>query len=138
MTGARALVLDCDGVLADTERYGHLVAFNETFAEFGLPVRWSVADYRDKLRIGGGKERMASLLTPEFVGGGRVASRSGRTAGRDRELAQAEDGDLHAAGYLGRRAAALRRREDRRRGHRRWLARRGSLHIGRALRRRDP
>jgi HAD superfamily hydrolase (TIGR01509 family) len=63
----QALVLDCDGVLADTERYGHLVAFNQTFAEFGLPVRWNVADYQDKLRIGGGKERMASLLTPEFV-----------------------------------------------------------------------
>jgi dihydroxyacetone kinase phosphoprotein-dependent L subunit len=62
-----ALVLDCDGVLADTERFGHLVAFNQTFAEFGLPVRWSVAEYRAKLRIGGGKERMASLLTPEFV-----------------------------------------------------------------------
>jgi HAD superfamily hydrolase (TIGR01509 family) len=62
-----ALVLDCDGVLADTERHGHLAAFNQAFAEFGLPVRWSVADYRDKLRIGGGKERMASLLTPEFV-----------------------------------------------------------------------
>jgi beta-phosphoglucomutase-like phosphatase (HAD superfamily) len=40
---ARALVLDCDGVLADTERYGHLVAFNQMFAEFALPVRWSVA-----------------------------------------------------------------------------------------------
>jgi HAD superfamily hydrolase (TIGR01509 family) len=63
-----ALILDCDGVLADTERYGHLVAFNQTFAEFGLPVRWSVEDYREKLRIGGGKERMASLLTPEFAG----------------------------------------------------------------------
>jgi dihydroxyacetone kinase phosphoprotein-dependent L subunit len=63
----RALVLDCDGVLADTERYGHLVAFNQTFAEFGLPVRWSVADYQEKVRIGGGKERMVSLLTPEFV-----------------------------------------------------------------------
>jgi HAD superfamily hydrolase (TIGR01509 family) len=62
-----ALVLDCDGVLADTERYGHLPAFNQTFAEFGLPVRWSVAEYREKVRIGGGKERMASLLTPEFV-----------------------------------------------------------------------
>jgi HAD superfamily hydrolase (TIGR01509 family) len=62
-----ALILDCDGVLADTERYGHLVAFNQTFAEFGLPVQWTVAQYRDKVRIGGGKERMASLLTPEFV-----------------------------------------------------------------------
>jgi len=63
----RALVFDCDGVLADTERYGHLPAFNQTFEEFGLPVRWSAADYLEKLRIGGGKERMASLLTPEFI-----------------------------------------------------------------------
>ena len=30
-----ALIFDCDGVLADTERYGHLPAFNQTFAEFG-------------------------------------------------------------------------------------------------------
>ena len=67
MPADRALVLDCDGVLADTERYGHLVAFNQTFAEFGLPVHWSLADYRVKVRIGGGKERMASLLTPGFV-----------------------------------------------------------------------
>jgi HAD superfamily hydrolase (TIGR01509 family) len=64
---ARALILDCDGVLADTERYGHLVAFNQTFAEFGLPVRWSAGEYQRKLRIGGGKERLASLLTPEFI-----------------------------------------------------------------------
>jgi dihydroxyacetone kinase phosphoprotein-dependent L subunit len=62
-----ALILDCDGVLADTERYGHLVAFNQTFAEFGLPVHWTLEDYRRKVLIGGGKERLASLLTPEFV-----------------------------------------------------------------------
>ncbi|WP_203416847.1 HAD-IA family hydrolase [Jiangella ureilytica] len=67
MTGVPALVFDCDGVLADTERYGHLPAFNQTFAEFGLPVRWSEDEYAEKLLIGGGKERMASLLTPEFV-----------------------------------------------------------------------
>jgi HAD superfamily hydrolase (TIGR01509 family) len=62
-----ALILDCDGVLADTERYGHLVAFNQTFAEFGLPVRWSVDEYRQTVLFGGGKERLASLLTPQFV-----------------------------------------------------------------------
>jgi HAD superfamily hydrolase (TIGR01509 family) len=61
------LIFDCDGVLSDTERDGHLPAFNQTFAEFGLPVIWSVADYGEKLRIGGGKERMASLLTERFV-----------------------------------------------------------------------
>ncbi|UOE45291.1 HAD-IA family hydrolase [Agromyces larvae] len=62
-----ALIFDCDGVLADTERNGHLPAFNRTFADVGLPVEWSDADYAVKVRIGGGKERMASLLTPEFV-----------------------------------------------------------------------
>jgi HAD superfamily hydrolase (TIGR01509 family) len=65
MTG---LVLDCDGVLADTERYGHLPAFNATFAHFGLPVTWTEDEYAEKLRIGGGKERMASLFRdPGFV-----------------------------------------------------------------------
>jgi HAD superfamily hydrolase (TIGR01509 family) len=62
-----ALIFDCDGVLADTERDGHRPAFNETFAEVGLPVQWSEEEYGDKLRIGGGKERMASLLTDDFV-----------------------------------------------------------------------
>jgi HAD superfamily hydrolase (TIGR01509 family) len=62
------LVFDCDGVLADTERYGHLPAFNAAFEELGLPVRWSEDEYAEKLKIGGGKERMASLFSdPEFV-----------------------------------------------------------------------
>ena len=54
-------------MLADTERFGHLPAFNETFAQEGLPVRWSDSEYGEKLLIGGGKERMASLLTDKFV-----------------------------------------------------------------------
>ena len=66
------LIFDCDGVLADTERNGHLPAFNQTFAEFGVPVEWSDADYAQKVLIGGGKERMASLLTPEFVTANRL------------------------------------------------------------------
>jgi HAD superfamily hydrolase (TIGR01509 family) len=62
------LIFDCDGVLADTERYGHLPAFNATFEEFGLPVRWDVEEYARRLKIGGGKERMASLFSdPGFV-----------------------------------------------------------------------
>jgi HAD superfamily hydrolase (TIGR01509 family) len=61
------LIFDCDGVLADTERDGHLPAFNQTFREFGLPVEWSVEEYGRLLKIGGGKERIASILTPELV-----------------------------------------------------------------------
>ena len=43
--GDARCVFDCDGVLADTERYGHLPAFNATFAEFGLPVQWTEDEY---------------------------------------------------------------------------------------------
>lgn len=62
-----AIVFDCDGVLADTERDGHRVAFNQMFRELGLPVAWSVEEYARKLQVAGGKERMATELTPEFV-----------------------------------------------------------------------
>ncbi|MEI7645086.1 MAG: HAD-IA family hydrolase [Chloroflexales bacterium] len=62
-----ALIFDCDGVLAETERDGHLPAFNQTFAEFGLPVCWSSDAYAAQLRFSGGKERIASLLSAAFV-----------------------------------------------------------------------
>lgn len=61
------LIFDCDGVLADTERDGHRPAFNQVFREFGLPIEWSEEEYGRKLLIAGGKERMASELTPAFV-----------------------------------------------------------------------
>ncbi len=54
-----ALIFDCDGVLVDTERDGHRVAFNEAFAAEGLPVTWSVERYGELLKTAGGKERMA-------------------------------------------------------------------------------
>ena len=57
-----ALIFDCDGVLADTERDGHRPAFNQAFAEAGLGVVWDEAEYGRRLRIGGGKERIASLF----------------------------------------------------------------------------
>ncbi len=62
-----ALIFDCDGVLADTEMHGHLPAFNQTFREFGVPVQWSVEEYGEKVKIGGGKERMRSEFTPELA-----------------------------------------------------------------------
>ena len=62
-----ALIFDCDGVLAETEHDGHLPAFNQTFAEFGLPVHWTPEVYSEKIQIGGGKERMASLFSAAFV-----------------------------------------------------------------------
>jgi len=57
----KALIFDCDGVLGDTERDGHLVAFNQMWREQGVNWQWTVQQYAEKLKIGGGKERMASL-----------------------------------------------------------------------------
>jgi HAD superfamily hydrolase (TIGR01509 family) len=54
----KALILDCDGVLADTERDGHRIAFNQAFAEFGIDTIWDVAFYGELLEVAGGKERI--------------------------------------------------------------------------------
>jgi HAD superfamily hydrolase (TIGR01509 family) len=62
-----ALILDCDGVLAETERELHLPAFNQAFEERGLPLHWTDAEYLERLQIAGGKERIASSLTPELM-----------------------------------------------------------------------
>ena len=58
MPGLRALLWDVDGTLAETERDGHLVAFNEAFAAHGLPWRWSAERYGELLAIAGGRERL--------------------------------------------------------------------------------
>jgi len=60
-----ALIFDCDGVLAETERDLHLPAFNRAFAEAGVGVCWSEEDYPAQLRVGGGKERIAAALGPD-------------------------------------------------------------------------
>jgi beta-phosphoglucomutase-like phosphatase (HAD superfamily) len=66
---ARALILDCDGVLAETERSVHVPAFNGAFADAGLPIRWSDDEYRQKLQVSGGRERMATSVTPALLSG---------------------------------------------------------------------
>lgn len=54
----QALLFDCDGVLVDTERDGHRVAFNRAFRQAGLDLEWSVERYAELLGTAGGKERM--------------------------------------------------------------------------------
>lgn len=55
-----AILFDCDGVLADTERDGHRPAFNQAFAENDLDLEWDVERYGVLLETGGGKERMTA------------------------------------------------------------------------------
>ncbi len=54
----RALIWDVDGTIAETERDGHRVAYNQAFAALGLPWHWDEATYGDLLLVAGGRERL--------------------------------------------------------------------------------
>jgi HAD superfamily hydrolase (TIGR01509 family) len=68
MSEIKAFIFDQDGVIVDTERDGHRVAFNRTFAEFGFDVEWGVEEYHELLQVGGGKERMTHYLQTKGFG----------------------------------------------------------------------
>jgi len=54
----RALIWDVDGTLAETERDGHRVAFNQAFEAEGVPWRWDASHYGRLLSVTGGFERL--------------------------------------------------------------------------------
>lgn len=54
----KCLLWDVDGTLADTERDGHRIAFNQAFAEAGIDRQWDVPTYGELLAVTGGKERI--------------------------------------------------------------------------------
>lgn len=68
MAQIKAIFFDQDGVIIDTERDGHRVAFNQTFKEFGYNFEWSVEKYHELLQIAGGKERMKHYLHTDGFG----------------------------------------------------------------------
>ncbi len=68
MAQIKAIFFDQDGVIIDTERDGHRIAFNETFKEFGYDFEWSVEKYHELLSVSGGKERMRHYLHTEGFG----------------------------------------------------------------------
>lgn len=65
----RALIFDVDGTLAETERDGHRLAFNQAFKEAKLTWDWSVSIYGQLLGVAGGKERIRYYVeqyNPDF------------------------------------------------------------------------
>ena len=68
MAEIKAIIFDQDGVIIDTERDGHRVAFNKTFKEFGFDFEWDVDYYHELLQVAGGKERMRHHLHTKGFG----------------------------------------------------------------------
>lgn len=62
MADLNGVIFDVDGTLVDSERDGHRVAFNQTFAEFDLPYVWSVQEYGELLATTGGRYRIGGYL----------------------------------------------------------------------------
>ncbi len=60
-----AIIFDVDGTLAETERDGHRVAFNEAFSDFGLDWVWDEAHYGRLLAVTGGKERIRRFIAEQ-------------------------------------------------------------------------
>ncbi len=65
MAEIKALFFDMDGVIIDTERDGHRVAFNKAFKQFGYDFCWDEQRYHQLLQVAGGKERMRHYFREE-------------------------------------------------------------------------
>ncbi len=57
----KAILFDVDGTLAETEE-SHRQAFNAAFAQAQMDLQWSVAQYRELLKVTGGKERLRAYF----------------------------------------------------------------------------
>ena len=105
---SKALIFDCDGVLGDTEQFGHLPAFNQMWRETGRAV----------VVVGGGvrpeaEDRRRQGAHGEPVSGAGVSGCVARCPGRrrsaegnDRRLAQAKIGHLQGDHPVGPHSAA--------------------------------
>jgi HAD superfamily hydrolase (TIGR01509 family) len=103
----RALVWDVDGTIAETERDGHRVAFNQAFAALGLPWHWGVADYGPLLAIPGGRERLLHFMAARADAPPKGAERNALAAALHRRK-NAAYADIVATGSLPARPGVLR------------------------------
>lgn len=103
-TDLRAVIFDVDGTLVDSERHGHRVAFNEAFAEFGLPYVWDEDLYGKLLRTTGGRRRIEGYLATQGVGDGERGELAAKLHARKTEIMN----DLVAGGRIGVRPGVRR------------------------------
>ncbi|MGH2719062.1 MAG: HAD-IA family hydrolase [Actinomycetota bacterium] len=60
-----AVIFDVDGTIAETERHGHRVAFNQSFEDHDLPYHWDPEPYGALLVQPGGEKRLERYLLTE-------------------------------------------------------------------------
>jgi len=94
-----AILWDVDGTLAETERDGHLVAFNAAFEELGIPWRWHEHCYGELLRVAGGFERLLFDMESQPLAPASLDERRA-LAQRIHELKNKRYGELVASGAL--------------------------------------
>ncbi|MCW8891082.1 MAG: HAD family hydrolase [Sedimenticola sp.] len=107
MSSLKALLWDVDGTLADTERDGHRVAFNQAFSKAGLEWHWDVALYGKLLKVTGGKERIRYYLDQFNPDWPRPEDLEGFIAGLHKQKSQIYV-DLMAQGDIPLRPGVMR------------------------------
>ncbi|MEO8280471.1 MAG: HAD-IA family hydrolase [Ideonella sp.] len=111
MNTLQALIWDVDGTLAETERDGHRVAFNEAFEQFGLAWRWSEQRYGELLRIAGGQERLLHDLAGQPQAPSDDAARA-ELASQLHRLKNAIYAEIVAAGRIALRPGVVELMDD--------------------------
>lgn len=65
----KAILFDQDGVIIDSERNGHRLAFEKAFRDFGYSdIHWDPELYHQLLQVGGGKERVKHYFENVYQG----------------------------------------------------------------------
>jgi HAD superfamily hydrolase (TIGR01509 family) len=106
-----ALLWDVDGTLAETERDGHRVAFNQAFQALGVPWQWNEQRYGELLKISGGRERLLHDMNFQADAPAEVSARE-LLAERVHHLKNEIYADIVARGLLTLRAGVVPLMED--------------------------
>jgi len=105
----KAVILDLDGTLVDSEQQGHRVAFNLAFEAFSLPDRWDPERYRQLLSVSGGERRLFGWLSsPDSSFRDRPEAERREMAGALHRWKTQRFAELAAAGEIPAQPGAVR------------------------------
>ncbi len=104
-----AIILDVDGTLVESERYGHRVAFNQAFEDFDMPDRWDEELYGRLLEVSGGENRLRHYLLESGYEQDEAEELAARLHSRKNEhfIHLAEEGEIPERSGAGRLIAEV-------------------------------